>query len=179
MGGREAAIEAATRRYLAGERLDMSEIAAELGVGRATLYRWIGNHDSLLSEVLADQTEWLFRHTIPTDGLHGAVHVLAVVEGFMRAVLASVPLKQLTSRDPLLFLRLATMPGPIEERATRMVAEVLEAERAAGSLVLTLPAPVIAEGVVRVADAFLYRHLLGGGEPDVRSALGLVALLLR
>lgn len=179
MSGRQAALEAATRRYLAGQRIDMSEIAGELGVGRATLYRWVGNHDCLLAEVLAEQTEWLFRHTVSEDGLRGTERVLTVLDGFMHAVLASTPLKILTARDPLLFLRLATMPGPIEARATRLVADMLEQERRSGHLVLALPAPVIAQGMVRVADAFLYRHLLGGGEPDLRSALGLVALLLR
>ena len=177
--GRQAVLAAVTRRYLNGERVDMSDVAHELGIGRATLYRWAGNHDDVLAEVLADQTEWLFRHTLVDDGTRGAERVLGVVEGFMRAVLESVPLKALTARDPLLFLRLATMPGAIEDRAGQLLLEVLEQETAAGQLRLALPAPVLAPAIVRVADALMYRHLVGAEEPDVRSALDLVRLLLR
>jgi AcrR family transcriptional regulator len=177
--GREAVLAAVTRRYLKGERVDMSDVAQELGIGRATLYRWAGNHDDVLAEVLAEQTERLFRHTTIADGSGGADRVLGVVEAFMHAVLGSVPLKALTARDPLLFLRLATMPGAIEARAGHLLLEVLEQESAAGRLRLALPAPVLAQAIVRVADAFMYRHLLGAGPPDVRSALDVVALLLR
>jgi AcrR family transcriptional regulator len=177
--GRQAVLAAVTRRYLAGDRVDMSEVAQELGIGRATLYRWAGNHDDVLAEVLADQTERLFRHTLIADGTCGAERVLGVVEAFMRAVLDSVPLKALTSRDPLLFLRLATMPGAIEERAGLLVLEVLEQESRAGTLRLALPGPVLAQAIVRVADAFMYRHLMGAGPPDVQSALDVVGLLLR
>jgi AcrR family transcriptional regulator len=177
--GRDAVLAAATRRYLAGRRLDMSEIAVELGIGRATLYRWAGKHDDVLAEVLADQTERLFRHTVVDDGRSGADRVLAVLDGFMRSVLGSAPLQALTARDPVLFLRLATMPGAIEARSTALIAEVIEQEQRAGRLRVALPATVLGQSIVRIADSFLYRHLLGAGEPDISSALDLVALLLR
>jgi AcrR family transcriptional regulator len=180
--GRDAVLAAATRRYLAGERIDMSDIATELGIGRATLYRWAGKHDDVLAAVLVEQTEWLFRRTLAERGDRagtGVPRVLSILDGFMRAVLASVPLQRLTARDPVLFLRLATMPGAIEARSTRLIAELLEQESAAGRLVLALPAQVLGQAIVRVADAFLYRHLLGAGEPDLATALDVVALLLR
>jgi AcrR family transcriptional regulator len=180
--GREAVLALATHRYLAGERIDMSEIAAELGIGRATLYRWAGKHDDVLGAVLAEQTEWLFRRTLAEDdrhGRHGVDRVLSVMDGFMRAVLGSGPLQVLTARDPVLFLRLATMPGAIEARSTALIAEVMQAEADAGRLRLALPAPVLGQAIVRIADSFLYRHLLGVGEPDLASALDVVALLLR
>lgn len=177
--GSAAVLDAATRRYLRGERIDMSEIAAELGVGRATVYRWAGNHDEVLGVVLAEQTERTFRRSLhPDDGV-GADRVLRVMERFMAAVLDSGPLKTLTARDPVMFLRLATMPGAIEQRAVDLLAELLVEERDAGHLVLPLPVDVLAQAIVRVADAFMYRHLLGAGEPDLRSALDIVALLLR
>src|SRR6266550_3875624 len=46
------AVKAARRRFLRKERVDMSELATELGVGRATLYRWVGSREQLLGEVL-------------------------------------------------------------------------------------------------------------------------------
>ena len=44
----------ARRRFLAGERLDMTALATELGVNRVTLYRWVGSREKLLVEVIWD-----------------------------------------------------------------------------------------------------------------------------
>src|SRR5262245_27507707 len=46
------ALRAARRRFLRGQRLDMNELARDLGIGRATLYRWVGGRDQLLGEAL-------------------------------------------------------------------------------------------------------------------------------
>jgi len=37
--------------FLRGDRLDMRALAAELRVSRATLYRWCGHREQLLSHV--------------------------------------------------------------------------------------------------------------------------------
>src|SRR5215218_611498 len=50
---REDVIAAAMYRYLRGGRVDVQAIAAELGLGRTTIYRWFGSRDELLGEVLA------------------------------------------------------------------------------------------------------------------------------
>src|SRR5262245_25508423 len=48
----EDVLHAARRRFLRGERVDMNDLAREVGIGRATLYRWVGSRDQLLGEVL-------------------------------------------------------------------------------------------------------------------------------
>ena len=50
---------AATAQYLAGQRLDLTELAKSLGMSRATIYRWFGSRESLLGEVVARQLERL------------------------------------------------------------------------------------------------------------------------
>jgi len=53
------AVRLARRRWLAGERVDMSAMAAELDVNRVTLYRWLGSREALLVDIvweLAEQT---------------------------------------------------------------------------------------------------------------------------
>ena len=84
----------------------------------------------------------------------------------------------LTQREPLLFVRLATMSGPIAERAADMIEGLLIQESAAGHLDLPLPSSVLAHAIVRLTDAHLYAHLLGRKEPEIETALELVALLL-
>src|SRR3954453_2193514 len=49
---RDDVLEAAMQRYLRGRRVDVQAIAAELGLGRATIYRWFGSREELIGEVL-------------------------------------------------------------------------------------------------------------------------------
>src|ERR671910_714899 len=46
------AFEAARETFIAARRIDMGSLAASLGVERTSLFRWVGNRDALLSEVL-------------------------------------------------------------------------------------------------------------------------------
>jgi AcrR family transcriptional regulator len=176
---RRAAIDAATRVYLAGGVLDMSALADELGVGRSTLYRWVGNREDLLGTVLGEATVRTFRKAAAGAGGKGGVHhVLDVLERFMRAIVAAAPLQALSKREPLLFVRVAMMPGPVEAAASRVIAEMLETEAAAGRLEIPLSPAVLGDAIVRLCDAHLYAHLLGRDEPEIDTALDLVAALL-
>jgi AcrR family transcriptional regulator len=177
-GGPSDAIRVATRTYLRGEPLDMSALAVELGIGRATLYRWVGNREDLLAAVLAEGTERTFRAAIKDAHGQGVSLVIDCMRRFMHSVLMTPALKALTQREPLLFIRLATMPGAIEGRAAELVSELLEQEAATGRLRLALPAPVMAEAIIRICDSHLYAHLLGRNEPEIETALQLVSLLL-
>jgi AcrR family transcriptional regulator len=49
----EQMLELAMRRYLRGARVDVTALAAELGLGRATIHRWFASRDDLIGEVLA------------------------------------------------------------------------------------------------------------------------------
>ncbi|WP_198950585.1 QsdR family transcriptional regulator [Kineosporia sp. A_224] len=184
-GGRgAAAVHAAARAaYLRGDSLDMSALAAELGVGRATLYRWAGNREDLLGAVLSDATEWTFRAAVRDvdarrPGPTGGDRVLAVLDAFMHRVVDAEPLRALTAREPRLFVRLATSPGLIESRSAALLRALLDEEVAAGRMAPLLPVPVLAQAIVRIGDGPLYAHLLGGGEPRIDEALAVAAVLL-
>ena len=171
----------ATRAYLDGEPIDMSALAHQLNIGRATIYRWVGNRDELLAVVLAGATERTFRAAERSAGGTrdgGPEYVVDVLARFMRAVLAAPGLKALTQREPMTFIRLATTPGAIEDRAAALVEELLESERVAGRLALTLPVPALAVAIVRVCDFHMYAHLLGRGAPEVDTALAIVRVLV-
>ena len=172
------AIVAATETYLRGEQLDMSALAAELGIGRATLYRWVGNREDLLAAVMADGTERAYRAAIKGAQGQGVALVVDCMRRFMSSVLVTPAIKALTQREPLLFIRLATMPGALEGRPNRLISDVLEREALNGRVRLALPAPVLAQAIIRVCDAHLYAHLLGRNNPEIESALQLVAMLL-
>jgi AcrR family transcriptional regulator len=167
------------RSYMLGEPLDMSALAAELGIGRATLYRWVGNREELLARVLAEYTERTLRDAVDAASGEGADLVVDVLRRFMTTVATAEPLATLTQREPLLFIRLAMAPGMVEDRAARSLADLLEREVAARRLSLELPAQVMAGALVRLCDAYLYAHLLGGAEPQIDTTVQLASLLLR
>lgn len=175
---RRRAVDLATQVYLKGEPLDMSALAAELGIGRATLYRHVGNREELISTVLAEATERTLRKAARSITSTGAQQVLDFVGTMMRAVDAAKPLHDFTSREPLLFVRLALMPGKIESISAEIIAEVLTRESEAGRLTLKMPIDDLALAIVRICDINLYAPLLGGDHAEIDTARNLVALLL-
>jgi AcrR family transcriptional regulator len=176
---RRAVLDVATRVYLAGQSLDMSALATELGIGRSTLYRLVGNREDLLATVLAEATERTFRRAATQATSPGGVDlVMEVIERFLQAVSDAEPLQVLTHREPLLLMRIMLLPGLVEQTAGRLVSQMLESEVAAGRLELPLPPAVLGEAIVRMCDAHLYAPLLGRTEPEIDTALDLVAALL-
>jgi AcrR family transcriptional regulator len=167
-------VRAATTAYLAGRPLDMSALAGELGLSRATLYRRIGNHDELVGMVLAEQTERTFRFCLEDVSAAGLDRVRAVFERFMYAVIGAEPLRAFIARDPLLFIRTVLAPGLVEQRATTLFAKLL----ADSGVDFAVPTGVLAQAIVRIGDSFMYTHLLGGHEPETDNVIALVNLLL-
>jgi AcrR family transcriptional regulator len=167
-------VRAATAAYLAGRPLDMSELAAELGLSRATLYRRIGNHDELVGMVLAEQTEHTFRQCLDSVDAEGLPRVRAVFERFMYAVIGAEPLRALITRDPMLFIRVVLAPGRVEQRATALFGKLL----AESGVDFSVSTGVLAQAIVRIGDSFMYSHLLGGHEPETDNVIALVTLLL-
>src|SRR5437016_13844445 len=55
-----AAFIAARRMYLKGQRVDMLALAAQLGVSRATVYRWTGHRERLLADILWSLSDEVF-----------------------------------------------------------------------------------------------------------------------
>lgn len=174
-------LHAATGAYLSGQPIDMSALATELGLSRATLYRRAGNHDHLLGLVLANLAEHSFRQIkidLTAAGVTGTAKVLAGFERYINTIVDSPPLHRLIERDPLLFMRVVMSPGVVEDRLTDLLTEMLDEEVAAGRATLKLPTEVLAKAMVRIGDSFMYSHLLAGGEPETPNAIMVVTLML-
>jgi len=179
-------IAAATEIYLSGEPLDMSALAGRLAIGRATLYRWVGNREELLGVVLADAAERTWnaaRHAVHTElaagpPVSGAEYIFRVIRWYMTKVITTRPLRTLTEREPLLVIRLTTMPGAVEERAIAMVTRSLQEQVDAGRLDLPLPAPVLAETITRIFYTLLHASVLGNPDQQLAGTLALIARML-
>jgi AcrR family transcriptional regulator len=166
------------RRFLASQRLDMQAMAAELGVSRTTVYRWAGNHDQLLGEVLSGLTFATFRASERVVRHHGRARVLAVYTNFVTYVAASAAVADALRRDPHQFFRVATKSGPVHRAATVLCEEMMQREVERGALELAAPVHELASAMVRVTETGLYADMLAGGEPDIDRLREIVALLL-
>jgi AcrR family transcriptional regulator len=175
-------VRAATGHYLAGHSIEMSRLAEELGISRATLYRRVGQHENLIGLVLAGQTAATF-HRVAGGAAVGSApvgpdRVRTVVGAFMAAAIAARPLQQLVAREPVLFARIVMAPGHVERTATALLADFIDAEVDAGGFVLRIAAERLAQAVVRVGDSFMYAHLLNSGPPQVADAMAIIDLLV-
>jgi len=173
---REAALRAATSAYLAGEPIDMKVLAAQCGVGRATLYRHVGSRDQLLAVVLEQATIRTFNALQVPRRLHGTQKVIRQLEQFMVTVVRAEPIRALIDREPVVFMRLVLGPGLVEEAATRLVQATIEAELGGD---LQIDAALLAQAIVRVCDSLMYAHLLNNTEPALAATIEILEVLLR
>lgn len=176
------AFKLARRRFFAGERVDMSSIAAEIGVNRVTLYRWVGTREQLLTEViwsLAQRTLDLERARATTTT--GGERVARIVAGFIDAVINNEGWRRQIAEEGELTMRLLTRSeGGFQPRMIAAFRALLAEEAGIGSHVdVRVDLDDLAYAVARIAESYVYRELITGQPPDARGAEQILRLLLR
>lgn len=170
----------ARRRFLAGERLSVEELAAELRVSRATAYRWAGNADQLAGEVVASLVDATFRRTVGEARGRGAARVIDSMTRGMRYIADSAPYRAFLERDPQRALRIvASKEGPVQARTIALNQGLLEEEIRRGALKLPVDAHTMAYALVRIVESFLYADMIAGETPDLEKATEILKLMLR
>jgi AcrR family transcriptional regulator len=170
------ALRLARRRFLAAERLDMSALAAELGVNRVTLYRWVGSREQLLVDVVWDLARRTLRDAEAAAGGHGGERVVETVTRFLEVVIASPAMQRWLADEGELAMRLLTRHDTgFQPRLIDAVEELLTRER----LVLGADRREVAYVIVRVIESYTYLDLILGERPDARRAEPILRLLLR
>src|SRR5436305_12500229 len=81
---REDVLAAVMHRYLRGRRIDVQEIAAELGLGRTTVYRWFVSREKLIGHVVAKAGEPALRAAREHARGPGGQALLHTVHGINR-----------------------------------------------------------------------------------------------
>jgi AcrR family transcriptional regulator len=178
--GPAAAFHAAKRRYLAGERLDMRALAKELGVSRATLYRWTGSREQLLGDVIWSVAMTRYREAGRAAHGRGASRMLDAFDRCLRAFAGAHELRRFLESDPEVALRVLTARnGPVQGRMVDAVASAIRREVARGTYRAPVEPDVLAYAIVRIGEAFLYNDSIVALEPNLDAALAIVRLLLR
>ncbi|GAA1568657.1 hypothetical protein ACIFOC_01549 [Leucobacter aridicollis] len=175
------AFEGAREAFIAGNRISMGELAAELGVDRTSLFRWVGNRDALLSEVL-----WSL--AVPTfvqaehaaEHLSGAPRVAAMLTEFVDGLINSTYFRTFLRREPARALRLlTTKESPIQRRFLATVEWLVRRDLGDEPLGGAIDPAGLAYLLSRVSESFSYADLISGDEPSVERAGAAFRLLLR
>jgi AcrR family transcriptional regulator len=155
----------------------MRELAAELGISRATLHRWVGSREHLLSEILWAETAAILDDVLFTG--RGGEGVAEAIGTFVRTVNASTPFRTFLRSEPERALRLLTTKASlVQSRTIGKLRALLADEIAAGRLHTPLPVADLAYLLVRVGESFVYTDAITGDEPDAAKAHTAARMLL-
>ena len=176
VGRRPSALDAflaARRRFVAGERVDMTALAVQVGVNRVTLYRWVGSREQLLVEVvwsLARRTldDLEARHRGPARPRRA----VTILTEFLGATIAHPGMQRWLAEEGESAMKLLTRHDT--DFQPRLIAAV-EA--------LIDPADPdrheVAYALVRVIESYTYLDLITGETPDAGRARPIFARLLQ
>ncbi|MEV6278965.1 QsdR family transcriptional regulator [Nocardia sp. NPDC051832] len=176
---REQVLELTRRAFLAGERVDVQAIAAELGLSRASVYRWFGSRDGLLGAMLVQEYEGLIARADSRCRTTGAQRVLEVFDRVARWESDNEPFRRYFENEPLSGLRIITAgDGPVQTRAIAAVEELIARVEREDGYQPPLDRPLLAYSLVRLAEAFLYNDRAAGIRGDVDRLRQVVAVLV-
>ena len=179
MSARPTATDAfrlARRRWLSGERVDMSAMAGELGVNRVTLYRWVGSREQLLVDLVWSLAERTLTDVGEATGGRGPERVVAVVTRFVELVIANAGMQRWLADEGELAMRLLTRSDRgFQPRLIEWIDALLRAER----VDVDADRRELAYVIVRLIESYTYLDLILGERPDARRAEPILRLLLR
>lgn len=176
---REDVLAAAMHRYLRGERVDIQAIAREVGLGRATVYRWFGSRDGLVGEVLIRAADPLLDAARADARGSGGRALLDVFDRFNRGIVGAPALRQYVEQEREAALRVITSgAGVVEPHLVGRIAEVIDEEVRRGRYEPPVDSSTLAYAIVRLAEAFLFSEVAGGIRGDVDRLREVEAALL-
>jgi AcrR family transcriptional regulator len=162
------AFRVARRWFVAGRRIEMQELAAELGVNRATLFRWVGGRDDLLGEILWSLAEPALAAAIGASEGNGTQRITAAMVRFATMVDQADFLREFLRREPERALRiLTTRAGTVQARLVGAIDTLLNDEVSQGNLRSPLPLRDLAYLIVRIVESFLYAEFITGEEANI------------
>lgn len=181
--GRPTALEAfaiARRTFLRGERIEMNALAAELGINRVTLYRWVGSREELLVEILWSLAEHTLENRL--EGLDNATgtRVAGLLAGFVDDVLSNAGMRRFLRDESDLAMRLLTLAsGGFQSRLVGLVRRLLAEDVDTGRFATPVPLDDLAFTAVRIVESYVHLHAITGEDPDADRAGRVLHALLR
>ncbi|GAA4418111.1 QsdR family transcriptional regulator [Actinokineospora soli] len=164
-----------------GARLDMSALAADLGISRTTLFRRVGNREDLLGEalwLLSDRTmrgadrAWRTAHGDAVRDPGGGLRCLWIMARYRSAIAGHEGMRLLLAEEPVTAIRVLTDPGGrVQPRVIAAYTDLLDRDVDAGGFEPAVDVKTLAYAIVRLGETFLYSDVLASRSPDL-AALG-------
>ena len=176
---RDDVLEAGLYRYLRGRRVDVQAIAAELGLGRATIYRWFGSREKLIGEVIIRATEPVLVQARKGTRGKGGRGLLDTFDRFNRSLADAPALRTFVEAERDAALRIiASGAGPVQPRMVELITGLIEEEVEEGTYEPQVEPSTLGYAIVRLAEAFLFNDAVAGIRGDVDRLRELEAALL-
>ena len=176
---REEVVQAALYRYLRGERVDVQAIAAQVGLGRATVYRWFGSREDLLGEVLLRASEPLLEAARAEAQGRGGRALLDTFDRFNRGLAASAALRTFVEQERDAALRVIYAgDGKLQPAIVERIVALIQEEVDAGRYESPVHPSTLGYAIVKIAEAFLFSDTVAGMRGDVDRLREVEAALL-
>lgn len=176
------AFKRARRMWLKGERIHLASLSDELNIGRATLFRWVGNKDLLIGEVLWSLYEPLRLEALATTPGEGVDYIVGVYRKINSTILHFEPLRRFINQDPEYALRILTSSqSTLHARTVEANTRTLKDQIAQGKINPPMSVDSLSYFMVRLAESCLYSDIIGGREPreeELEDACTAVRILL-
>lgn len=163
-------LKEARRRWLRGERISLNELAESVGIGRTTLFRWVGTKELLMAEIMWSVYEPTLKQARETASGSGADYIANVCRYTMTAVIESRPLRQFISDDPQFALQILTSTRLLQERRLNAMKQLLLEEQKKGTIGPGLEIDSLALIIIRLTESFTYSDLIVGRRPAIEEA---------
>jgi AcrR family transcriptional regulator len=165
---REDVLAAGLYRYLRGRRVDVQAIAAELGLSRATMYRWFGSREKLIGEVVIRATEPVLEEARRRSRRKGGPGLLDTFDRFNRALADAPALRSFVEQERDAALRIiASGAGLVQPRMVELISGLIEEESEAGRYEPPVEPSTLGYAIVKLAEAFLFNDAVAGMRGDV------------
>jgi AcrR family transcriptional regulator len=173
---REHAIDYARTLFLKEERVDMHILSEALGIGRTTLYRWVGDREQLIGELLAELVDRGWDYAIEHAQGEGRERAMHAGRLFMEITANFAPVRHFTEREPQLALRvLLASDGLVAERIRAGFLRAFAVHDPDAANIN----PELVDIAVQAGTALEWAPIAIGGEPAIERASRLVRSLFQ
>ena len=162
------AFNLAKKNWMMTQKLNVGELAEELGVSRATLFRWIGNKDLLMGEIMWSLYEppvMQARQSCSGDGVEYVVDVFRQVN---TAILTYQPMRNWLHADGQYALSiLSSKNSPYHDRMVELNTDLLTRETDKGTIHPAMNVASLSYFMCRIGQSCVFSEMIIGQEPDL------------
>lgn len=163
------ALKLGRKRWREGERIQLGSVAQELGINRATLFRWVGNKELFLGEVIWSYCQKMFEDILERAPGKGSDYVIYVCEQLVSEMMASEPLSVFIRQDPEYAIRILTSKSSIvQSRFIVAMADMIRQQLEISDWSPPIVPDDLAYLLVRIGESFLYGDVISGQITDRR-----------